>query len=164
MNIFYTDKDPKIAARNLCDKHVPKMLLESVQMLCTAYHDFTGHQDPNLYKPAYVNHPMNVWARQSFSNFMWLFSHAQEIAKEYTFRFKKLHKSETVLYAFKPIDGMSWHDEPTQIPQCMPDEYKHDDPIVAYRNYYIGDKMRFAKWEKGRNRPTWITIPMKEVN
>ena len=164
MNIFYTDKDPKVAARNLCDKHIPKMLLESVQMLSTAYVDFTGEENPCLYKPTYVNHPMNVWARESFSNFMWLYSHASEIANEYTFRFKKFHKSESILYAFKPINNMSWSDEITEIPQCMPDMYKDKNPINAYRKFYIGEKMRFAKWDKGRKEPTWITIPMKEVN
>ena len=36
MNIFYVDKDPKIAAKMMCDKHIIKMILESAQMLCTA--------------------------------------------------------------------------------------------------------------------------------
>jgi hypothetical protein len=36
MNIFFLDKNPQKAAEYLCDKHVPKMLLESSQMLCTA--------------------------------------------------------------------------------------------------------------------------------
>jgi len=36
MNIFFLDKTPYKAALALCDKHVPKMLLESCQMLSTA--------------------------------------------------------------------------------------------------------------------------------
>jgi len=36
MNIFFLDRDPYKAALALCDKHVPKMLLESTQMLSTA--------------------------------------------------------------------------------------------------------------------------------
>ena len=35
MNIFYLDRDPRIAAQMHCDKHVVKMPLESAQMLCT---------------------------------------------------------------------------------------------------------------------------------
>ena len=35
MNIFVVDEDPEVAARQLCDKHVVKMILESAQMLCT---------------------------------------------------------------------------------------------------------------------------------
>ena len=37
MNIFAVDKDPKISAQQLCDKHVVKMILESAQMLCAVY-------------------------------------------------------------------------------------------------------------------------------
>lgn len=41
MNIFVTDKDPKISAKNLDDKRVINMIRESAQMLCTAldYYD-----------------------------------------------------------------------------------------------------------------------------
>ena len=38
MNIFFLHRDPQWAANALCDKHVPKMLLESEQMLSTAVH------------------------------------------------------------------------------------------------------------------------------
>ena len=40
----------------------------------------------------------------------------------------------------------------TPPPQCMPDEYKHEDYITAYRQYYIGEKKRFAKY-------TYVDIP-----
>ena len=36
MNIFFLDKTPEGSAKMLCDKHVPKMVLESSQMLSTA--------------------------------------------------------------------------------------------------------------------------------
>ena len=41
MNIFFLDKSPDLSAQYLCDKHVPKMLLESAQMLSTALHSHT---------------------------------------------------------------------------------------------------------------------------
>ena len=37
MNIFYLDKNPKIAAQMHCDKHVVKMVLEYAQILSTAH-------------------------------------------------------------------------------------------------------------------------------
>ena len=37
MNIFHLHKDPKICAKYHCDKHVVKMILETAQMLSTAY-------------------------------------------------------------------------------------------------------------------------------
>ena len=36
INIFYTDHDPDVAARDLPDKHVVKMPVEAVQMLVSA--------------------------------------------------------------------------------------------------------------------------------
>ena len=45
-----------------------------------------------------------------------------------------------------------------QHPQCMPEEYKvTNDPITAYRSYYIGEKNGFAKWTK-REVPEWFQI------
>ena len=44
MNIFYLDRDPKIAAQLACDKHVVKMILESAQMLCTAHGVLDGDE------------------------------------------------------------------------------------------------------------------------
>jgi hypothetical protein len=37
----------------------------------------------------------------------------------------------------------------------MPDEYKHEDTVEAYRNFYRKDKIRFAKWKNG-DIPKWI--------
>jgi hypothetical protein len=42
----------------------------------------------------------------------------------------------------------------TEPPRAMPEEYKVDDVIQSYRNYYIGAKKDFAVW-KGREVPYW---------
>ncbi len=40
----------------------------------------------------------------------------------------------------------------------MPDEYKvTNDPISAYRKYYIGERNGFAKWTK-REVPEWFQV------
>ena len=43
----------------------------------------------------------------------------------------------------------------------MPDQYKNLDAIKAYRDYYIFEKSRFAKWKLG-NTPDWYTKGLKE--
>ena len=43
----------------------------------------------------------------------------------------------------------------TEFPQCMPEEYRGEDVVKAYRSYYLGEKMRFAKWVK-RVVPYWV--------
>ncbi len=41
-----------------------------------------------------------------------------------------------------------------QPPQCMPDEYKCEDSIIAYQKFYMGEKAHFSKWKK-REIPLW---------
>jgi hypothetical protein len=36
MNIFALDSDPCKAARMMCDKHIPKMIVETAQMMASA--------------------------------------------------------------------------------------------------------------------------------
>ena len=156
MNIFFLDKTPEKSAEMLCDKHVPKMLLESAQMLSTAVQNYMGRIE-ELYKPAYPNHPMTKWVGSTFSNFQWTLENAVYISDEYTKRFKKLHKSSRILNVI--YDNQYYKDIPderfTEPPQCMPDEYKDKDYVTAYRRYYNNDKKYFAKWEKGRSCPEW---------
>ena len=44
MNIFYLNKDPKIAAMEHNDKHCVKMILEYAQMLSTAHRELDGDE------------------------------------------------------------------------------------------------------------------------
>ena len=50
----------------------------------------------------------------------------------------------------------------SSLAQAMPEEYKDEDPIVAYRNYCINEK-HYAKWERGRNKPSWWHTQHEEV-
>ncbi len=156
MNIFFLDKDPKKAAEYLCDKHVPKMLLESSQMLSTAVQRHLGTID-DLYKPAYPKHPMTIWVGESQGNFSWALKNAIAINKQYEDRFHKKHKSMSIInyirhWAFQyDIPGGTMKAPP----QCMPDEHKANDYVVAYRRYYMKDKAYFAKWEKCTGSPYW---------
>jgi len=47
-------------------------------------------------------------------------------------------------------------DDLTPFAQAMPDEYKHDDAVVAYRAYYINEKANLLTYTK-RDQPTWLT-------
>ena len=156
MNIFYLDKDPKLAAIYQYNKHVVKMILESAQMLCTAHHCYgSAEQKANVpYKQAHLNHPSTIWARQSKSTYMWLYDHMMALGTEYYVRYGKTHLTITKCKEFlatppKHIQGDEW----SQPPQAMPDEYKHKDSIIAYWQYYINDKSHIAaKTEKKYER------------
>jgi hypothetical protein len=42
---------------------------------------------------------------------------------------------------------------------AMPDKYKCDDPVTAYRNYYMSEeKQRIATWKKKREKPDWYVV------
>ena len=158
MNIFYFNDCPIEAAQAQPDKMLVKMPLETAQMLCTAHRELDGNEyaDANgLYKRAYWNHPCTIWARESSANYFWLYKHFLALGREYTFRYGKIHKSVDKLAQalFKQPDNIS-RTGMTTLAQAMPDEYKHDDPTVAYRDYVIHEK-HYAKWEQGRDKPEW---------
>jgi hypothetical protein len=48
----------------------------------------------------------------------------------------------------------------TQFALAMPDQYKTDDPVESYRNYYMSEeKQKIATWKKLREKPEWyITV------
>jgi hypothetical protein len=154
MNIFVLDTDPTIAAKYHCDKHAVKMPLEVAQMLCAL---FEPGDAP--YKRTHYNHPCTVWARQSKDNFMWLYMHGIALCEEYTRRYGKVHKSQAIIeWCRNNVDRIyeNFIDNGlTPFAQAMPDGCKDENPVTAYRNYYIQEKAYMAKWEKSNNTPDW---------
>lgn len=143
MNIFYLSEDPARAASYMYNRHVVKMILESAQLLCTAHRELGNHDVP--YKSTHKNHPSAIWARSSASSYNWVYKHMMALGDEYTRRYGKVHltieKCADILSA--PPSGIACIDfiEP---PQCMPDEYKADDAVTGYWNYYIAEKQNVA--------------------
>ena len=169
MNIFYLHRDPIIAARFQCDKHVVKMILESAQMLSTAHRVCDGDTWADLvglYKTVHKNHPSTLWARANAMNYMWLYQHMTGLMNEYTYRYEKTHATERLLKPLNrlPVTLTETHDKVktfTPPPQCVPEECKREDTVEAYREYYIKEKSHFAKWKK-REVPEWFEV--NEVN
>lgn len=137
MNCFGMDKCARISARLMCDTHNNKMIVESAQMLSTAHHEL-GSDVTGLYKPTHVNHPMNVWVRSDRSHYLWLLNHLDELLLERQHRFpnKARHKTGGILSSLVIIPTDIPVGNRQDMPQCMPDEFKHDDFTVAYKRYY----------------------------
>ena len=150
MNIFLLDLSPQLAAQYQVDKHVIKMILESAQLLCSAYPEGVAP-----YKRTHYNHPCAKWTRESFANWAWLLEHAYALSTEYTYRYGKVHKCHSILdwLALNPPNLLATPQ--TAFMQCMPEAYKNPDPVVAYRAYYCGEKQHIAHWNKGRSKPSW---------
>jgi len=103
-----------------------------------------------------MNHHCVLWAESSFDNFSWLSDLAVALNDEYRFRFEKQtdHKSISVLREISHHEfersGL------TEFAQAMPDKFKvPGDAVKAYRQFYLGEKMAFAKWTK-TDVPHWV--------
>ena len=100
MNIFYLDNNIEKCSQSHADTHVIKMILESVQILCTALF-LNGIEAP--YRPTHKKHPCVLWTSESFSNWLWLRELTVELNKEYRYRWNKKndHLSYTVMNSLK---------------------------------------------------------------
>ena len=116
------------------------MVLEAAQLLSTAHH-IEGNSEDVLYKKTHINHPSAVWVRSSIANYTWCYNYMLELGKEYTRRYGKDHLtiSKCKLILAKVPSGIT-NTEFTDPPQCMPDEYKDEDAVKGYWNYYIKGK------------------------
>lgn len=153
MNIFILDKNIDKCARYHCDQHVVKMILESVQIMCTALNK-KGMVTP--YKSTHMQHPCVLWVEQSYDNFMWLHDLAVALNNEYRFRFQKETEHKSIAVLKKIIQYQYESRGLTEFAQAMPDKYKvPNNPVKAYRQFYLGEKMHFARWTK-RRIPAWV--------
>ena len=158
MNIFFLDTDVKKCAEYHVDKHVVKMILETAQLLCGVHHVINQERPSTVqvpYKLSHKNHPCAIWVRESLSNYLYLCELGLELCKEYTYRYGKRHKSQEVIewcLTNKPRISDNGFTDP---PKAMPDEYKVDNVVESYRNYYRGAKSSFASW-KLRETPKWF--------
>ena len=163
MNIFVLDSHPVTAAQMQCDKHVVKMCTESAQLLASALHRH-GIDEALLpltkagtpYKSTHPHHPCTRWAGDTSTNFDWLCMHGLALCDQYYFRYQKIHACQ------KPIDEMRRanlaHEvlpigDQTPFSQAVPDVFKSDNAVKAYRSYY--KTKHFAKWKMGRSAPAW---------
>ena len=144
MNIFVTDADPIQSARNLPDKHIVKMPLETCQMLAIIYSDWY-YGVGKLYKSdgtpyrtahgAFRNHPCTQWAAATRYNLAWLIKHGLALCDEYTARYNKVHTCQDVIQQAERIyrsifsDTIDAYHEVTDFTRAMPEDIKYDNTI-----------------------------------
>lgn len=159
MNIFFLDRDPKLAAQYHTDKHVVKMISESAQMLSTVLFEHYPHI--KMFKPTHVNHPCNKWLRESKENMLWLLDLTEHLNDEYIERYSKLvnHASYDML-ANNNITSLILNSDIPSIgltppALAMPDYCKiYDDPVACYRLFYKMEKTHLFAWKS--HKPYWI--------
>lgn len=155
MNIFVLDHDIRRCAQYHCDRHVSKMILESVQMLCTALNK-KGFTTP--YRSTHAKHPCVLWVEASRDNFEWLSELAVELNREYRYRYQR-DRDHASIAVLREIESMRYESHGlTEFAQAMPEHYKvSGDAVAAYRAFYHGDKATFATWTR-RSPPEWWSL------
>ncbi len=175
MNIFAVDIDPITAARQLPDRHVTKMILESCQMLSLV---FSSHYwdigevmkvDGTPFKTdkgAFKKHPCTIWAADAVANCAWLIQHACGLCGEFNIRYGHKHGLTNSVFETKKLFHRETGDPITvfrgveSFARAMPDEFKLDtsiDDITAYR-MYVSSK----PWVKDNylrlpdRKPSWV--------
>jgi hypothetical protein len=181
MNIFHLDEILRLCAQYHCDKHVIKMIVEYAQILSTAHRvlDNIGKikersknnrvierfvlPDENLnfilYKASHINHPCNIWVRESAGNYNYLYELFVFLSEEFTYRYGGVHSTFAKLRSYlKSLPKNISQDDVkySTIPLCMPDEYKTSNYIESYRNFYkYGKSKAFNLTWRNRDVPEW---------
>ena len=158
MNIFVLDRDPRLAARAHCDTHVVKMAVETAQMLSTAHHVLESPTADHVYKPTHVNHPCNVWVRSAGGAYQWAAILLEELCREFERRRGKPHGTARLLplLSATPMQLLAGPYQLPPHPLAMPDEFKGDCPVAAYRAFYRHAKADIARWDwLPSSRPDW---------
>jgi len=182
LNIFVLSKDPIKAAQLQCDKHVVKMIVESAQMLSTAHRLLDGtmelrpsksgkrmvkyfklpdSREEIFYKNVHETHPCTFWTMQSNNNYNWHYVHFVALCEEYTYRYGKVHGTDTKLREILatpprniPVGYLT--QQPLAMksnPECM-----FEDVVKSYRAFYQTKQDRFKMAWTHRPVPEWFKV------
>ena len=158
MQLFILDRDPRSAARMLCDCHLRKMCLETAQILSSVL--FNKHLPllPGMPKPYNPHHPV-IAAVNSCSKINWVLIYNSALHREYRYRFNKAH-------AYKSSAAEYIH--LLYVPECFTGDLsfargfkdftvQENDIVKAYRKYYLHKKhlMKHFIYTK-RLPPEWL--------
>ena len=181
MNIFVTNQCPIQSARNLPDKHIVKMPLETCQMLAIIYSDWyygigkLHKKDGTPYRTAhgaFRKHPCTIWAAENYWNLSWLISHGLALCDEYTARYGKVHSCHAPMIEAVDIFEAAFDFNvdiykdslPMTFTRAMPEYIKFNttiDTIEAYKIYLNTKPWLATNYLRIPSRkPSFIITPM----
>lgn len=161
-----------------------------IMQFATSYWNSIGHTDDvvmgrTLPAKTHPNHPMTIWVRTGRQNFIWTATHALELCNERLRRPLLSGKSPDEhiyrpyiewFYANPPPNDLfiklniqSTYTEWTNMPLCMPDEFKVDqegnplDVVQAYRRW-VNHKHNTWHTLTSRNRKLRRKIDWRRVD
>jgi hypothetical protein len=180
MNIFVTNDDPVLAARDLCDQHVKsKMQIEGAIMLAHAFpqevldHPSTPRTKtgkPRRSGKGYAKHQCSIWARETKDNFMWLVDHTLEQFNERMVRLPNANEHftrEFIVWCKNNLHNTTMTKSGlTEYAIAISSDcdcrklpnFESLSTVDKYRSYIIHDKP-FATWTN-REKPVWFNNPL----
>ena len=105
-------------------------------------------------------HPCTEWTFESDTNYKWHYTHFIALCDEYTYRYGKVHASDTKLRkVLKAIPTNIVRKSKTEFrlamgsnPECM----HPGDAVRSYREFYMTKQSRFKMTWTGRSIPKWF--------
>jgi len=159
MNIFATNKSPRLSALNLDDKRANQLIRESGQLLSTTINLVENQPNPKLYENFSPNHPCRLWVGANRRHFFWLMEHMRWL----------LSRSPAGVHsrAREVLEGVNewWVNNRWKLPEddfidfcnCAGNDGKGisfktvKDTNLAYRLYLN------ERWKTDARAPTWAT-------
>lgn len=153
------------------------MILETSQMLSTAlkesfpelyrkvpsndftkngkrimHHFFNGTQ---VSGPTHVNHPANIWVRETRSNFLWTVDHFEALCIEKINRFETPHKLHYLIPKYREFAKFIPEGKLTTHANCAANDtkgisFKHIDDVYEAYNLYLAER-----WKTDSRPPRW---------
>ena len=177
VNIFFTDSNPVIAARDSCDSYVVKIPIE-VALLLSAIHWRTGYDGPvssgmpveivdgevvpaaGPYRDSRVIKSTSEtyrWLVKSRGNYEYAIAYGMALIDEHRRRYGSTHNTSGVLLWLKHnVPDIPPGSITRDVGLAMPNEYKNrNDVIGSYRKYIMLAKSSVTSWKHGQV-PDWF--------
>ena len=149
MNIFILDLNHADNVKMYCDQHLRKMLIETAQLLSSAYY-FTNQEHLAQYKLTHANHPSAKWCRESINNWSYLQILGVCMSVEYKNRFDKSHKSGEIIENMLAPNIKC--EAETLPPIVVPDSLRCGDIVKSYRRLY---RYKYMDWLGKKHSMKW---------
>ena len=167
VNIFLLDDDLALSAKYTYDLHIVKGILEAVQIFFSV-RKLLKFNEKNIgykaYRLRFAYSGCVIWAMKSYENYMFLVNFTKYLNNEFKYRqnVHDDHASYKHMCSALKCDDDDVHEKFaytyfTEICQCMPFLYQHNNHVIAYRRYYFFHKRLYLpsiSWKR-RRVPYW---------
>lgn len=160
MQIFKTSSNLAICAKNLDDKRLNKIILESAQIATTGLwlNDCSKAEIlcsmGLIYFPSHEHHPLCEWCSKNNFHLFIVTCYGLALCLEYQYRFKKRHKVQNILINLLSINIKNKEKTSPQ-PNCSI-HFKHLPLHNAYKAELV------FKWNRDAIKPKWTNRKIPE--